>query len=517
MRGLKLWTLTTCAATALVVTVAMTWSCKPGQADAQDSDAPVSALALEEAIVASAEDAVGSVVSIETQVPIEVALGGMMGPHGDMFDNPFAPFFDLPPGWDSEPGQEEEPEVERLTTAGGSGVVHTADGHIVTNAHVIEDAVEIRVILSDGRTLEAEVVGADAESDLAVIKVDVAGLTPVRYADSGHVKPGQFAIAVGMPLGHDYTVTVGHVSAIGRGNIYPSDAFRDPEFLTQQRLSIQSFIQTDASINPGNSGGPLLNLHGEVLGINTIVQGGIGGGFGFAIPAELVQRVASQLIDTGEVSRAWLGVSMTDLTYEKAIAFEVGRNHGALVEQVFPGSPADSVGLKAGDVIVAVDDDEVRGSTGVVYRISSHLAGETIALTYVRGGKEKRVEFEAGERRDGLASSGAGAAAEEPEEEASAQGGKYGMLLRSVTSQDNESLDRPANAKGVLVVEVVPSSIAHRAGVRAGDVILDVDGKAVRDPAGVVEALGGATKEYVPLTVERGGDQRFVAMKRIAE
>ncbi len=477
------------------------------------------AFTLEQAIVDAAESASRSVVAIEVQVPLETAMAGM--PFGNPFEEMPDPFFFFDPdrfgpsGPDEETGEE---APERLIAHGGSGVIQSAEGHIVTNHHVIEDAREIRVILHDGQTFEAQVVGSDAESDLAVIKIDAEGLTPASFADMDAVKPGQFAIAVGMPLGLDYSVTVGHVSALGRGNLYPGSPLMQMQQQATSRLSIQNFIQTDASINPGNSGGPLVNLTGEVMGINTIVQGGVGGGFGFAIPCDMVQRVADQLVTNGVVSRAWLGISMTDLTYEKAQALEVGRNNGALVEQVFDDSPAAQAGIRRGDVIVAVDGDEVLDSKDVVYRVAGHLAGDELHVTFVRNGKEKTKQVSTGERADGL-SRASGLSLEDVEEEAEEEGstaGQYGMLLAPLTEERNRQLDRDAGAPGVLVSQVVPSGPAHRAGIRAGDVLIDVDGAPVSRPEKVVRALEKANKEYVPITVERDGRQRFVALKRIS-
>ena len=511
---------------AVVVTTALI--CRAGEVpteEAAPSRAPSvqysqagDAWSLEQSIVTAAESTSRSVVAIEVQVPAEIAMRQMM-PFGNPFGDGQDPFNFLDPNnfGPGAPEGEEEDAPEQLIPHGGTGVIHSADGHIVTNHHVVEDAREIRVTLHDGQTFDAEVVGSDEESDLAVIKIDAQGLLPASYADMDTVKPGQFAIAVGMPLGLDYSVTVGHVSALGRGGLYPTDMLMQLQSQSTSRLSIQNFIQTDASINPGNSGGPLVNLAGEVMGINTIVQGGVGGGFGFAIPSDMVQRVAEQLVSSGKVSRAWLGISMTDLTYEKAQALEVGRNHGALVEEVFDDSPAQRAGLKRGDVIVAVDGDEVQDSKDVVYRVASHLAGDELNVTFVRNGKEKTKQVETGERREGLSrTSGMVTDEDETEEEEDAgSAGQYGMMLSELTEERNRQLDRAGGASGVLVAQVIPSSPAHRAGIRAGDVLIDVDGTPVNSPEQVTRALEKAKKEYVPVTVERDGRQRFVALKRL--
>ena len=508
---------------AVVVTTALI--CRAGEVHTEEADPsgtpPIQysqagdAWSLEQAIVTAAESTSRSVVAIEVQVPAEVAMRQMM-PFGNPFGDGQDPFSFLDPNTFGPGAPEGEEAPEQLIPHGGTGVIHSADGHIVTNHHVVEDAREIRVTLHDGQTFDAVVVGSDEESDLAVVKIDTQGLTPASYADMDTVKPGMFAIAVGMPLGLDYSVTVGHVSALGRGGLYPTDMLMQLQSQSTSRLSIQNFIQTDASINPGNSGGPLVNLAGEVMGINTIVQGGVGGGFGFAIPSDMVQRVAEQLVSSGKVSRAWLGISMTDLTYEKAQALEVGRNHGALVEEVFDDSPASRAGIKRGDVIVAVDGDEVQDSKDVVYRVASHLAGDELNVTFVRNGKEKTKQVETGERSEGLSrTSGLATDEEEVEEEEAGSAGQYGMMLSELTEERNRQLDRAGDASGVLVAQVIPSAPAHRAGIRAGDVLIDVDGTSVSSPEQVVRALEKAKKEYVPVTVERDGRVRFVALKRL--
>ena len=513
MRRWQLWILV--VAVGLSLSAAGTYVCRPGETRAAASEVPTDALALEDAIVAVVEDTLASVVTIEIKVPIEAAMGPM-SPFGMPFDNPF---FHLNPDMFGDPGERDEEEIERLTTGWGSGVVHSADGHIVTNNHVVEDAAEIRVIFRDGRSFPAEIVGADAESDLAVIKIDAEGLTPVRYADIDSVKPGQFAVAVGMPLGLDYSVTVGHVSALGRGGFRLPELMLRPDAMEQPRLTIQNFIQTDAAINPGNSGGPLVNLRGEVMGINTIVAGGVGGGFGFAISSDLVQKVATDLVESGNVSRAWLGISMSDLTYEKAQALEVGRTHGALIEDVFEGSPAANAGLERGDVIIAVGGEEVRDSADVIYRVSSHAAGERVQIGFVRKGKDKRVNVQTGERREGLAASNRSGLEGEGDEPEMTQvlDARYGMQLQAITSEINASLDRSLAAGGVLVVSSIRSSAAARAGLSRGDVIIDVDGKTVDSPDDVMRFLDKTSKEYVPLTVERDGQLRFVALKKLVE
>jgi len=479
------------------------------QAGAPEHKSPPSGvMALEQSIVDAVDSTIPSVVSIESMVPMENAMQSMGLPFMDpfLFFDPMAP----PPSGD----EEEEDTTERLIPQGGSGVVHSADGYIVTNNHVVEDAVTIRVVFQDGTTYEAEKVGGDVESDLAVLRIEAEDLPAVRYAEAEAIRPGQFAVAVGMPMGLDYSVTVGHVSALGRGGIYPQEMLMQMQQSGLATAPIQNFIQTDASINPGNSGGPLVDLQGQVMGINTIVQGGIGGGFGFAIPSDMVVRVVSQLIDKGSVSRAWLGVSLTDMSYEKAQALAITQNRGALIEEVFADTPAERAGLLAQDVITAVDGVTVIDSKDVVYRISSHLAGEDIQVSFLRGGEPQEITVKTGERNEGLEAANA-VVIEEIEEEAVQDEGRYGMALEELDSETNLKLNRAQDAKGVLVLTVLQAGPAHRAGLRAGDVLIDVDGAPVMDPDDVRAAIDKSEKSYIPLTVERDGQQRFVALKKL--
>ena len=471
---------------------------------------PTGVLALEQSIVDAVELTIPSVVQIESMVPMETAMGSM----GIPFMDPFLFFDPMAPPADQE--EENEDPTERLIPQGGSGVVHSADGYIVTNNHVVEDAVSIRVIFHDGTTYEAERVGGDEESDLAVIHIQADDLPAVQYVATDSIRPGQFAVAVGMPMGLDYSVTVGHVSALGRGGIYPQEMLMQMQESGSTMAPIQNFIQTDASINPGNSGGPLVDLHGHVMGINAIVQGGIGGGFGFAIPADMVVAVADQLIEKGSVSRAWLGVSLTDVTYELALSMELTQNFGALVAVVFEDTPAERAGLLPKDLITAVDGVPVKGSTDVVYRISSHLAGEDIQVSFLRDGKPQEITVETTERNQGLEAANT-LAPVDLEEEVVANEGAYGMALEDLDAEQNLKLNRAPDARGALVLTVLSGGPAHRAGLRPGDVIIDVDNTPVLEADDVPAAIDKSKKSYIPLTVERDGLQRFVALKKLEE
>src|SRR5580698_1093918 len=254
----------------------------------------------------------------------------------------------------------------------GSGVVFTSDGAILTNNHVVEEALTLNVRLRDGRYLPAALVGRDPATDLAVIKIDATGLTPAKFADSDAARVGEWVVAIGSPFGLGYTVTAGVLSAKGRGGLGMN--------------AIEDYLQTDASINPGNSGGPLCNLSGEVLGINTMIVGR-GQGIGFAVPGNMAQRVAAQLLKTGHVTRPWLGVAVQDVTPELAAAMQIPGGFGALVNSVAEGGPAFKANMRAGDVIATLAGREVHDAHGLIRDTINLQAGQPLALEIVRGGK----------------------------------------------------------------------------------------------------------------------------------
>ncbi len=310
---------------------------------------------------------------------------------------------------------DEESETNRLFPAQGqgSGFVHDNKGHIVTNNHVVADASKVEVTFFDGTTVKAEVVGADPDSDLAVVKVDVSAqsLRPVTWGDSDKILVGQRAVAIGNPFGLDGTLTSGIISALGRSLPTESGTFRIPEI-----------IQTDAAINPGNSGGPLLNSQGEVIGVNTAIvprQAGLGErsflGVGFAVPANLAKRVVPGLIETGQYQHPWIGFSGNTVTPEIAEAMDLPKVGGALVAQIISGSPADKAGLRSGtrdfelengfvtqiggDVIIAIEDEEVHVFDDLISFLSRRgEVGQTVTLTIIRQGQEQMLEVTLGPR-----------------------------------------------------------------------------------------------------------------------
>lgn len=272
------------------------------------------------------------------------------------------------------------------STGQGSGVVIDEDGYILTNNHVIQDATAIRLKLSDGRLLnDCEIVGVDVLTDLAVLKVDADGLVAAPWGDSDVLEVGDWVLAVGNPFGLDRSVTAGIVSAKQRRQVVDS-------------LPYQDFLQTDAAVNPGNSGGPLVNLQGEVVGINTAIVGEAYQGISFAIPSAMARDVYQRLKTSGKVSRGWLGVSLQELTPEVAESMNIEANQGVVVTSVFPKSPADQAGLESGDCVIAWNGEPVMDATELSLRVAKSIAGTTAAMTVVRDGRTLQLKVTLGER-----------------------------------------------------------------------------------------------------------------------
>jgi len=371
----------------------------------------------------------------------------------------------------------------------GSGFIIDADGSILTNNHVVENAQKIVVKLSDDQEYEAKVVGRDAKTDIAIIKIDAkAALTAASLGDSDHLDVGEWVVAIGNPFGLDSTVTSGIVSAkgrhIGQG---PYD----------------NFIQTDASINPGNSGGPLINLRGEVIGINTAIFSRTGGnmGIGFAIPINLAKELLPQLRGKGKVTRGYLGVLIQKVTPEIAESLGMDRGYGALVANVSKDGPADKAGVKVGDVIVEFDGKEVKDSGDLPIIVARTAVDKKIRMKVLRDKKELTLNVAVGELKDEEV------VASVPEK------GELGMTVQRLTPQlaENLGLDK---TDGVVVTAVEPGSAADEAGVRRGDVIVEVDRKPVRGVEEYRKAIAGSRKgRGVLFLVRRGESTLFLALK----
>ncbi|MEL6858518.1 MAG: Do family serine endopeptidase [Pseudomonadota bacterium] len=360
---------------------------------------------------------------------------------------------------------ESEPEP-REGFGQGSGFFISEDGHIVTNNHVVENAVEIEVITDDGATLEAELVGVDAETDLAVLKVKDAGDYPyVEFGQTKGLRRGDWVVAVGSPLGFSGTATAGIVSAVGEpGDLRRSQSYTD-------------YLQIDAAINRGNSGGPTFDMNGRVIGVNTWIASTTGGsiGLGFAIPAELVDTVTKTLIDEGKVSRGWLGVSIRSVDEDLADAIGLKDSKGAIVASVTPGSPAEDSGLQRGDIIVAVNNRSVEDATTTTRVVGALAAGSKNKFEIYRDGKPRTIDVKVGERPANLTATGF---APRPDADPSeGEKGPLGVSLRPLNSDDRERLDLSNRETGMVITELEPDSPLAAVNIRPGMAILDVNNK----------------------------------------
>jgi serine protease Do len=378
----------------------------------------------------------------------------------------------------------------------GSGVIYGADGLVLTNHHVVREADTIRVGLYDGREVDAELVGSDESSDLALLRIDADDLQPVRWADSRAVRVGDPVLAMGNPFGLGETVTRGIVSAKGR---------------SLGMMDYEDFLQTDAIIHPGNSGGPLVNLDGEVVGINTAIlsRNGAGQGIGFAIPSYLVETVATSLRDHGRVVRGYLGIYLQELTPELARASRVDVSRGVIVSRVIDDSPAADAGLEQGDVIVGLDGSEVTNGGSFRAAIGHRAPGSEIELAVIRDGDERTLEVELGER-PADASVAATGGVPDPAAELG------GFEIEDVDRRLAQRMGLDPELSGPVVTRVQPSSSAARAGLQRGDRVLEVDREPVSDAAEVQAAIRDAWSDDptapVLLLVERNGATLYLAL-----
>jgi serine protease Do len=399
------------------------------------------------------------------------------------FDEFFGRFFEMP-------GRE---MPERRIEGQGSGFLIEANGYIVTNNHVIDGADKMVVTLQDGRKLDATLVGRDAKTDLALIKVDGASLPHVAFGDSDHARVGDWVVAIGNPFGLGGTATAGIISA--RGRDIQSGPYDD-------------YLQLDAPINFGNSGGPVFNVAGEVIGVNTAIYSPNGGsiGIGFAIPANQAKAVVAELKDSGSVERGWLGVQIQNLDPELASSLGLDHEKGALVAEVLGDGPAKHAGVLAGDVITRFNDREVDSARTLSRVVADSNPNETARVTVWRNGKTHELRVKLGE-----ASNAEQVAQAVP---AGSGGVTLGLTLRPLTDEDKAQLGLPASVEGALVAAVEPGSAAAEKGIRPGDVITQVNRKDVVSAGDAVAALQElkAEKSNALLLVRRGDAQRFVAL-----
>jgi len=437
-----------------------------------------------------AEQAASAVVNVHTQRT--VTQNAPQNPFGELFPDLFGN-----PGQPGRPGQPRrgEPEIppsrEFRVPSLGTGFVVSADGYILTNNHVIDGVDEIEVHFVDGETAKAEVVGTDPQTDVALIRVKGKKDLPVlTLGDSSEILPGDWVLAIGNPFGLDHTVTVGIVSAkgrnIGQGNY-------------------DDFIQTDAAINPGNSGGPLLNMRGEVIGINSAINPQANT-IGFAIPSNLVKSLLTQLREKGHVTRGWLGVTLQTVTPELQKAFELPGRTGAIVADVQSGSPADKAGFKSGDVILRFNGQEVKEMGDLPQRVAETPIGSKVDVDVMRGKERRVLKVEVGEL------------AREPQRTASAEEKSglegFGLSVADLTPNLRQRLGTEQSS-GAVVMQVDPNGAAAVAGIQEGDVVLEVNRKPVANAAALAKALDGA--ESALLFIARGDGTLYVPIERLGD
>ena len=385
---------------------------------------------------------------------------------------------------------------ERREHSLGSGVIVSPDGYILTNNHVVGGANEIKIFLPDKREFSGEIVGTDPKTDVAVVKISQTNLPVLTFGDSAHVQVGDFAVAVGNPFGVGETVTMGIVSATGRGGLNIE--------------TYEDFIQTDAAINPGNSGGALVNVRGELVGINTAILSGGGGGnqgIGFAIPANVARQVMDQILKQGKVIRGWMGVSIQPVTTQIANAFGMkGEARGALIASVEPGSPADRAGLKQGDIILQLNGNPVTDSRELSLKISMMSPGAKVSLKVLRNGNEMEIPATLGEMPSG-------------EQAAKPQGGgpeagpRLGVNVQPLTPDIARQLGLPPQTRGVVIADVQPGSPADDGGLQRGDVIQEVNRKAISSVNEFQRLVQQAGNQPVLLLINRNGNHIYLTVE----
>ncbi len=403
-----------------------------------------------------------------------------------------SPFYDFFEKFFNQNPDEVPPFSERSSL--GSGFIISEDGYIITNNHVVSDADEIIVRLNDRREFIAEIIGTDPRSDIAVIKIDGEDFPVLKIGDSNKMKVGEWVLAIGSPFGFDYSVTQGIVSAMGRS--LPNDSY-------------VPFIQTDVAINPGNSGGPLFNLDGEVIGVNSQIYSRNGGymGLSFAVPINVVNNVYNQILDTGSVSRGWLGVIIQDVTRELAESFGMDVPRGALVARVLPDTPAAKSDLEVGDVIVKFNNVEINKSTALPPVVGSTKSGSTVPVEVIRSGKTHKLRVTIDELPKNLS---AGNATPEPIEEKQAANA-LNVVVTEPTAEQREQLG--LDEYGILV-ESVSEGPAGNAGIRSGDIILMLNNERIADLNAFNNIVSSLPKNRsIPILIQRQGNPTFLALK----
>lgn len=442
----------------------------------------------DEALADLVENVSPSVVTIIAEQDIVPVQAPGQGQNFDFEDHPFGEFFKrfgAPEGFQAP---------QRGPSQGlGSGFVLDEAGYIITNHHVVDNASTVTVRLSDDRSFEAEIVGTDPLTDIAVLKIDAGEtLQAVEMGDSEVIRVGEDVVAIGNPFGLHSTVTTGIVSAKGR-NISAGP--------------YAEFIQTDAAINKGNSGGPLFNMDGEVIGVNSAIYSPTGGsvGLGFAVTSNIVEHIAADLRDDGQVSRGWLGVSIQNVSPEIAAAMGIDASTGALVSDVVEGSPAEGV-LEQGDVILTFNDEAVDSSSDLPILVGTTKVGTDSVMTVLRDGKEQQIELTIGQHQS------ASAEIDKSVDEG-ISGTALGVTVAPLTDSNRAQMGVAENVDGVVVTDLKPDSPAAKAGLQRGDVIVKLGGQETASPDALKAALDSEKTDPALVLINRGGNQIFVAVE----
>jgi len=422
-----------------------------------------------------------AIVNIATTRTIKVSGGG-----DPFFDDPFFKRF-----FGDQFGRQRQQPKEHKSAGLGSGVIVSSDGYIITNSHVIKDADEIKVTLTDKKEFAGRVIGSDPKTEIAVVKIEAKDLPTVSWGNSDALQVGEVVLAVGNPYGLNQTVTMGIVSALGRANVGIAD--------------YEDFIQTDAAINPGNSGGALVNIKGELIGINTAIYTTSGGyqGIGFAIPSNMVKSIMASLIKEGKVIRGWLGVTIQKVTPELAKQFNLKEDAGALVGDIMENSPAEKAGLQRGDIILEYDGKKIEEPNILRNMVANNLPGEEHTAVVMRDGKTRHVTITIGE----LPSD-----AQQPIETSDYQNVMKGITVQDVSPELAKKLRIPDKIKGVIISDIDDSSMA--AGILAqGDVIQEINRRKVTGTKNYTDVVSKIKKdESVLLLIFRGGASLFVTL-----
>jgi serine protease Do len=449
-----------------------------------DTDSVSALIALDKAMETVAARVTPAVVNVTvtSRVKPDSANKEMPEDMQQFFGGPFGQFFG------PHMRQRQQPQIEHGM---GSGVVISPDGYIVTNNHVVDGAVDVRVTTSNRRVLKAKVIGTDSLTDLAVLKVDAKDLTSAPWGDSKEVRPGQSVLAFGNPYGFRFTVTRGIVSAVNRANPDPTNPSKPGEF-----------IQTDAAINPGNSGGPLVNARGEVVGINTflISPSGSFSGMGFAIPTQIVRPTVETLIRDGKISHGHIGIGIADVTPENAKFFGDTAAMGGVVTQVEPDSPGSKAGLEIGDVITEVDGQKINDAGELQVMIGQKQPGTKVDLTVLRDGESMHLPV----TLEALGSHGGESGT--PSE--STGKARWGLGLGNLTPDVRDQLQAPTSLHGAVIEQIQPGSSADNAGLQQGDIILEVNRHKVQSASDVQQALSSIPKgqDALVLVWSNGGN-----------